>query len=595
MAWAGYGEFAGNEIYNSARVTAYAKQGGAYWFKGCYEDEHLPLMLGDGAKYTTPLLDDAPWVDEDNPASYDFWGAYPIDVTGIEDSNRSSTVVESTLDGGIPGRIRHTTKSVVFSMALLGATECAVEYGMRWLKQALLTGPCNDGQSVAACLGDNFCYLNCAPCMDDNADAVEVGVGDEFLPANVAQMDDLAPWGFNSTFGSHDTAGGTETLSTDFIHSGAYSIKVGTQPTTKGYAYVYGGINTQPVGRRLVFSAWVYIPSGGPDVAAYIPFNALGPLTKVRDQWTQISVPFTTGTSFFVGFHSDPSTTGGSYYVDESSLKISDLEPVDPETCLDPYRRTLKNFSIITGPNVTAKRTMSDGCATMWTVQFTGVAGTPWEYGAEIPVIQGFMDPKVTDPFVSDIEGYYDLDGFVTDDSGCAVTLWDPLVDPQCPALVPPPQPPSIPLGCYTPPANWHRRQITIPAAYVPLWDSVLPTIEIHATTQDVRNLRLRFYADPDDSGGAAIDDNCGFCGDIVFSYIPASHTLIFDGPNERVYVQDPGGHLRRADSLVYATDGTPFQWPLLSCGNGYVVTFDLPQTTTVLPIIDLSLTPRSV
>ena len=136
MAWAGYGEYAGNEIYNSARTAAYAKNNGAYWFKGCFDDEWLPLMLGDGAQYTTPLLDNAPWVDPDIPASFDFWGAYPISVDGIEDSTRTATVNESTLDGGIPGRIRHATKSVVFNMALLGATECAVEYGMRWLRRA---------------------------------------------------------------------------------------------------------------------------------------------------------------------------------------------------------------------------------------------------------------------------------------------------------------------------------------------------------------------------------------------------------------------------------------------------------------------------
>lgn len=439
MGWGGYGEYAGNEIYNSARTEAYAKSANAYWFKGCYDDEWLPLMLGDGANYTTPLQDNAPWVDEDAPESFDFWGAYPIDISGIEDSSRTSTVNESTLDGGIPGRIRHATKSVVFSVALLGATECAVDYGMRWLRRALLPGPCDGTLSVATCLGDDFCYLNCAPCMDPD-------------------------------------------------------------------------------------------PADG---------------------------------------------------------------PLDPEDCLDPFRRTLKKFAIISGPSVTSKRIMSDGCATMWTVTFTGVAGTPWEYGAEIPIIEDFMKPGVTNPYVSDVVGVATLNGTVTSDAGCAQQVWTPFVDPLCPALVAPPEPPTIPLGCYVPPANWLRRQATIPPEYIPLWDSVVPTVSISATSQDLRNLRLRFYANTFNT--PTVQDNCAYCGDIVVSYVPAGHTLILDGVNERVYMMAPGGVQRRADSLVFATDGTPFTWPQLSCGSGYIVTFDLPQTTKVNPVVDLSLTPRSV
>ena len=76
-------------------------------------------------------------------------------------------------------------------------------------------------------------------------------------------------------------------------------------------------------------------------------------------------------------------------------------------------------------------------------------------------------------------------------------------------------------------------------------------------------------------------------------SYVPAGETLVLDGSDQLVYVETAGAaQQRRADSLVFATDGTPFTWPVLSCGFGYIVAVDLPQTAT-MPTVDLSLYAR--
>lgn len=120
------------------------------------------------------------------------------------------------------------------------------------------------------------------------------------------------------------------------------------------------------------------------------------------------------------------------------------------------------------------------------------------------------------------------------------------------------------------------------------MWGEVVPKVEIHAKYADVRNLRVRFYADVDGNGSVA-DDACAYCGDILFSYVPQNSTLVFDGSDEVIYLQGPGGSRRRADNLVFKTDGTPFEWPSLSCGFGYVVTLDLPQAQEP-PVVDLSL-----
>lgn len=455
MAWNGYFEYDGNEIINATRTEQYAKGAGLHWFRPQFNNDALPFMLGHGLRYTTPMLDDAPWVDPDYNPSLDFYGVYPLDVTGIEDSTRQSTVVESLGTGGTPGRVRHGTKTVVFNCLMLARTEEGADHGMKWLRQALLGNAC--GAPVeSACNGAEMCYLNGPP--------------DMYLPSELS---------------------------------------------TRTYEI----------------------------------------------EWEDVSGTFVS----------------------------------DPEECLDEYRRSLRKVVFNTGPTVTGKREMSDG-AVVWTVTFTAVAGSPYEFGVEVPIIEGFLDPNIAVPWAGGVVpagGTIDLNGFIHDETACAGVEVQPIFDPLCPAIVPPAAPPSVPLGCYDPPANWRRRQFTIPKEFVPMWGDVVPKIDVHARKRDLRNLRLRFYADPFKLGDVS-DDPCSYCGDIVISYVPKDHTLTFDASEQTVYVTSPGGSRRRADSLVFKTDGTPFEWPALTCGFGYVVTIDLPQTQAP-PVVDLSLFARAV
>jgi len=444
MAWNGWFEYDGNEVINVTRTETYAKNAGAGWFRPAFENDALPYMLGDGLRYASALIDEAPWVDDNRPESIDFWGVYPLEITGLEDSTRGSTVVESLIDGGTPGRIRHATKTIVFNCVLIGANEAAVSYGVTWLRQALLGGAC--GTPVyAACNGADLCFLSSSPDME--------------LPT---------------------------------------------------------------------------------DADAYRP-----------------------------GF--------------------------DPEECLLQYQRQFRKVIFNTGPTVTSKRETNDGGA-VWTVTFSCVAGNPFEIGAEVPIIKGFLDPEVVIPWANGVEpdgGMIDLNGNIFEETDCATATYQPIYDPLYPAMVPPPEPPSVPLGNYSPPLNWQRRQFTIPKQFVPGWGEVVPKIDVHAIEDDARTLRLRFYADPFDVGDIS-DDPCAYCGDIVISYVPVDHTLTLDGSDQTVYITAPGGQRQRADSLVFKTNGTPFEWPALSCGFGYIVTVDLPQTQ-IPPVIDLSLFPRTV
>lgn len=434
MAWDGFWTYDGNEFINVTRTEAYAAEFAVPWLRPVFRNTALPLMLGED--YESPLQDDAPWTDPDIEASYDFLGLYPINITGVEDSTRQATVVESVLDGGTVSRIRKATRNVVFEVALIALSDTGAEYGMTWLESMLLGGNCGP-QATAGVGGAQLCYLSSEPLID---------------------------------------------------------------------------------------------PDG----------------------------------------------------------------PMDPEDCLTPLVRTLYKTVFPAGPTVTRKRPMSDG-GEMWIVTFTATCGESSAYGAEVPVMIGFLDPDVTVPWAGGVVpdgGVIDLDGSIYTEESCAPKVYEPIYDPLCPQIAPPPAPPNVPLGCYIPPANWHRRQFTIPKQYVPLWGQVVPKIEVHAI-EEVRNLRLRFYSDVFNIGSID-DDPCAYCGDIVLSYIPPNHTMTFDGVNRRVSMLSPGGVRRSADSLVFSTDGSPFEWPAMSCGHGYIVTLDLPQQQ-VPPVVDLSLYARAV
>jgi hypothetical protein len=413
--------------------------------------------------------------------------------------------VESLGEGGVPGRVRHGTKQPTFNVLLVAETEAGADYGMRWLRRALLGSPCGPTHP-SNCYGSTLCYLSSEPEMD----LMEVS------------------WG--ATYAT--ISGGTAEADSDEVLSGGDAFSTGDDDIA-GDAELTGG---------------------------------------------------------------DAESTGGLLTRSRSLFDVQTYSGDSPTECLFEYLRHLRMVTFNNGPTITSKRNLRSG-GTVWTATMSAVAGNPFEHGPELEVIRGFLDPDVAVPWAGGVEpagASIDLDGFVyPDDADCVGSDPTPIYDPQHPAILLPPTAPSVPLGNFTPPSNWRRRQFTIPKQYVPLWGEMVPRVQMHARDGEVRNLRLRFYADPFLTGDIS-DDPCAFCGDMIVSYIPEGHTMVLDGPEEAVYVIGTGGIEQRADSLVFASDGTPFSWPSLTCGFGYVVTIDLPQTG-VEPVVDLSLFERAV
>lgn len=432
MAWHGYFALGGTEIINTERTEAYLDDARQPWFHPVYKSAAVSVVEDD--EYTAPFLDPAPWGDPDNSDTYDFYGAYPLRITGLEDDGREAVITQNIGDGAYVGPVRKRPKNVVFELMLSGANECATEAGFRWLRSALSPAPCDSGD----CNGTDLCYYACEPCIAGPCDA--------------------------------------------------------------------------------------------DDIAACIAMNM----------------------------------------------------------------RTLRNVKVVDGPTITARRTASNGAA-IWTVTFTAVAGVPFEFGVETPLVEGFMASGATSPWVPDVvpaDWAYHTSPTTKADAVCAEPAYEPIIDPECPAVLVPPGPPSIQIGCFTAPEEWSRRWFTIPRAYIPYWGDAVPILRVQAR-HAVRALRIRFYSDVE-ANASVKDEPCAYCGDILFSYIPADHTVIFDGMTQTVSAEGPGGTLRRADSLVFKTDGTPFEWPVLSCGFGYVVAVDLPPDYSgTLPGIDLSIVGR--
>jgi hypothetical protein len=170
MAFKGYLALDGNEIGNIERFTAYVQD--RSWFRPTYRSDGLGYALSQ--TYTDPATDAAPWWDPDVASSADFWGFCPVDITGLEDGSSEISTVESTSAGGIPGLVRLATKEVNVSGIMAGASEAAVEYGLIWLRRALLAGLCSPLDARKQALGTDLTYFGYEPISSADALIAEV-------------------------------------------------------------------------------------------------------------------------------------------------------------------------------------------------------------------------------------------------------------------------------------------------------------------------------------------------------------------------------------------------------------------------------------
>ncbi|TDC29499.1 hypothetical protein E1211_25920 [Micromonospora sp. 15K316] len=146
------------EIFNGARLEAYLDSVGSpldtHGLCGC--PTLTAEVLGD-APYTTPAEDNAPWYDPDVPESADFAGLMVLSIDGLDDHPVTRQVTTAVAGGAALGPARVQPRTIVVTALLLGASCCAVDYGLRWLAQAL------SGCTGESCGGDCLTLYNCCP------------------------------------------------------------------------------------------------------------------------------------------------------------------------------------------------------------------------------------------------------------------------------------------------------------------------------------------------------------------------------------------------------------------------------------------------
>lgn len=163
----------GAEIVNQARVSTYARSGQCAGWEvtacdSCGDEMAVALEDPNGV-YTNPVDDGAPWYDVTEPESADFYGFYAmsIDNLGPGRITRNSTARASGRGSFLGPEILNSPEIIVTGV-LLGATACAVAFGMRWLAMTLRGAACTDG-----CDGEDLTFLNCCPTWAEGGDPVE--------------------------------------------------------------------------------------------------------------------------------------------------------------------------------------------------------------------------------------------------------------------------------------------------------------------------------------------------------------------------------------------------------------------------------------
>lgn len=162
MAYDGLLVFGGMEIANSSRCSAYVRAGIApVTMKVQHDDSWGWTAWAEGdPEYRTPVLDEPPWWSVDDRDSDDFAGVWPLEVRGLATTEHERPVVEASGDGGGFGRGRWKPRVLTVRAMLIAATPAGLEYGLRWLTDALLGSLCGNEQ------GDVLCYYAVAPDLD---------------------------------------------------------------------------------------------------------------------------------------------------------------------------------------------------------------------------------------------------------------------------------------------------------------------------------------------------------------------------------------------------------------------------------------------
>lgn len=138
----GWLEYAGIEIINAARTRRYVELFLPGLSVTC-PTTGLQAARGQ-ANYVSPAADSAPWYRASRPATGRFYGLFPGELIGADDSSRGVSLIELSGDGATHAKPRYASREIKFTVLALAADEEAMSEGLAWLRDALATGECGD-------------------------------------------------------------------------------------------------------------------------------------------------------------------------------------------------------------------------------------------------------------------------------------------------------------------------------------------------------------------------------------------------------------------------------------------------------------------
>lgn len=617
MAWNGYFALDGREFINVERTEAYAAEMG--WFRPTFGNTDLHVVL-DHDPYTDPVTDAAPWFDPLVTESADFFGIYPLDVSGIEDSSRGSTVIESTIDGAIPGRVRHASKAVVFSVLLLARNEKGAAYGAQWLRRTLLGDACEGTTDLG--LGKDLTFLSTEPDvgLTDSGEAERsltertlrrfvINVGPTVTAQRSMATCEGEMWsiGFTGVAGDPHMYARSKPIITGWLDATPASATIPNLQPHSSFEDDTSGWTVNGPG-TLTFET-VPDPPSGATVARFVATGAANPyFTSTNDSFLIPIAPGDIGqylTAYamyrWIGENDpNPLTRFNVYFLDAAKATVAGGAfigtPFAPDT---EWQRVQNNDNQIPVGSVWAQlrpiiNTSVTGDGIEVDSLFATIGANIVNDGPHPPYVphEGEVTTNLNPWAPEAVPGDIDILPTPFAEVECGDDTWTPIYDPLCPPLIEPPAPPSLSVGCLVIPETWDRRTAVLEAENVPLWGAMAPVIRIYAP-ELLRNVRFRFYADPTED----LDPDatpCAFVADLVVSYLPAEAVMVIDTAVEEVWVETVAGQQRRADRLVVSTQGRPIDWPVLTCGQQYLFVVDIEPGVTP-PTIDLSMTPRIV
>lgn len=549
MAFRGWLRFAGDEIANSQRLKAYVAAGlvpSGTELKGCDDCDTLNI-LNDEDPYRSPLLDQAPWYDVNDQSTWEFAGLQILDISGLEGSTRTATFTELAAGGAVSARPRNASRVVAVSALLMGATPESMTAGMEWLSSVLKGGGCLGG-----CGGDELCIVTACPELcDESTDPDSPLIDFPISPTDPGWL----PIGGTYASGIHR-----------FLPSGAE------------------GILAAPVqGPYDDFTAhWSVTSTGGPFT---VWLGAVDVDGNELDRGDPIPVGFTLDvdyhtTSMFEGDWRPAiwvSTPGALV-----TLEVTHREYRTVDDCSRPFIRNYRDVVTISGPTVT-DRIGGDDCSGVefLKVTWTWQVGSPYIYQVDQPLVTG-MPSNMNSPVSVALGVETAVPGPGTFNpciSFGEVPKTSLCQDPCCVAYIPPPALPVVADPCRpTTQFQYTRSTAQIPPRYVPVNVDGTLRIELLNDSRPKVGVRVRVYMDPIGNGLAGVSE-CDFCSEWNVTYMPGNGRLVIDGSMMENTAYCAGSDTGETATTVRGPHYKPVSdWPILTCGVGYVVVVDVPQ-----------------